>query len=343
MLGLYEARNKEREMQKEITSFDYIDAAVMKRVKPDEEARDTDRKEAKDGSRVIVAGFPVYDPDTEKKMLDKIIAKRNKSITQFIDHRKEVTKKLGDLGVKPLAVVPRKAWADICHQTGLVVMAPDAQGNVTISRSALQRYGSAAKASAAAEKDHAAYVRALFPRTPEGGMAAKVVLPTVPEDVAAILLKARSLSLNLAAVPEAVRFVQTPTELYNSATVNPQDEWARRQGYADYKDWIKRDPIVFHNHGVATAVIAQFGDFPIEKAVVDLVMAGDNLIPDQPEKAATVTMVGGYGGLNDLYSSGLNQAMRDMQIEQQRMIYEARRQMTGTGTLGNAMSGYRTY
>ncbi len=151
------------------------------------------------------------------------------------------------------------------------------------------------------------------------------MLPTPPADVVATLLKARTLALNVAAVPEAVRFVQSPTELYTSATVNPQDEWARRQGYADYADWVKRDPIVFHDHGTASAIIAQFGDFPIEKEVVDMVVAGNDLIPQSPTQATTLGMLsGGYAsglitgnGSNSANTAGM---MYQEMLRQQQML-----------------------
>lgn len=299
---------------KEVTNFSYIDAAVIERVKEDHSPHDSEKQKAKEDSRVIVAGFPIDDPDVEKAALDALIAKRNKSIKTFIDDRLIVVEKLMAVGIETLAVVPKLAWADICHKAGLVVMSPDTGGNICISREAVVRYGSRKAAEDAAKKDHAAYVRSLFPKTMQAGMYAKVVLPAPPEDVAAILLKAKKLKLNVAAVPEAIRFVQTPTELYDNATVDPKDEWARRQGYADYKDWVKRDPIVFHDHGTASAIIAQFGDFPIEKEVVDMVMAGNDLIPETVE-AMPLT--------SGLFTSD------STHMTYQRMIYEQQRALAG--------------
>lgn len=303
----------------EVINFDYIDAAVVNRVKEDDTPRENERERAKNVSREIIAGFPVYDPQMEREMLDSLIAKRNKSIKTFIDDRLVVVEKLRAIDIKVLAVVPRLAWANICHRAGLVVMSPDKQGNVTISREALVRFGSLKAAEDAAKRDHAAYVRALFPQTMQAGAYAKVVLPNPPEDVAAILLKAKSLKLNVAAVPEAIRFVQSPTELYDNATIDPKDEWARRQGYADYRDWVKRDPIVFHDHGTASAIIAQFGDFPIEKAVVDMVMAGNDLIPESP---TSMPMTSSFF---DARNDGVDTTYQRMTYEQQRMLAEQQR------------------
>lgn len=311
MFGL--AKKAEAQMQtlKEISNFDYIDAQVMERVKPDHEPRDVEREKAKEQARVFAAGFLISDPDQERAALDKLIADRNKSIQTFIDDRSKVRMKLDKLGIKPLAVVPSKAWSAICQQAGLVVMHPNAQGKITVSYTAIKKYATAKQLEDWAKVNHAGYVKELLPWEPHQGIPASLVLPTPPADVAAILLKAKALDLHVAAEPEAVQFVETPTELWNN-TKHPKDEWARRQGYADYADWVKRDPIVFHQEGTAAAVIAQFGDFPIEKKVVDLVMAGDNLIPDQPEKLTVAA-----GSYTSLFGAGGGaQNMRDVIYQQ---------------------------
>lgn len=321
---------------REITSLDYIDAAVLDRVKPDTSARDTELKGAKEAARTFIAGFMLHDLDKERATLDALIAKRNKSIEDFIADRGAVTKKLEALGIKPLAVVPLKAWADICDKTGLVVMFPDNEGKVTVSARACQRHGSPQAAEMAAKKDYAAYVRSLFPRQREAGFQASVVLPTPPAEVAEILFKARSLlTLGVAAVPEAIRFVQTPAELYR-ATSNPKDEWARRQGYADYADWVRRDPIVFHNHGTASAIIAQFGDFPIEKQIVDLVIAGNDIIPEAPQQAITAATVGGYTTINDPYLQHARLFQLELERQQQQMM--AQRGLMGLATTSGTTS-----
>lgn len=273
------------ETVKDPATFDYIEAAVMDRVKPDLRPRDKEREKAKEQSRTFIAGFPVNDPDKEKKALDDMIEARNASVRAFIADRKHARGKLEEVGIKPLAVVPSKAWADICQKAELIVLSPNNDGKAVVSRAALARYGSAAEAERAAARSYPTFVKSLFPTVPENGMLASVILPTPPQDVADILLKAKGFSLHVAAVPEAIRFTQTPTDLYKGATQHSRDEWAQRQGYADYADWVRRDPIVFWNHGTASAVIAQFGDFPIEKKVVDIVMEGDSLIPEKVGEA----------------------------------------------------------
>ena len=59
----------------------------------------------------------------------------------------------------------------------------------------------------------------------------------------------------MAAVPEAIGFEKAPSTLFG-------EEYDRRVAAGIY------DPIVYHEHGSAVAIIAQFGDFPIEKEAV---------------------------------------------------------------------------
>ena len=105
-------------------------------------------------------------------------------------------------------------------------------------------------------------------------VSAQVVLPEPPRDVAATLLKARGLSLKTAAAREAIAFAEAPAMIY-----------ARSFGEAlklDDQNWQQvrqeNDPIVFLEKGTAVAIIAQFGDFPIEKEMVDAALFGADLI-----------------------------------------------------------------
>jgi len=105
-------------------------------------------------------------------------------------------------------------------------------------------------------------------------VSAQVVLPEPPRDVAATLLKARGLSLKTAAAREAIAFAEPPAMIY-----------ARSFGEAlklDDQNWQQvrqeNDPIVFLEKGTAIAIIAQFGDFPIEKEMVDAALFGADLI-----------------------------------------------------------------
>lgn len=107
------------------------------------------------------------------------------------------------------------------------------------------------------------------------GLSAKVVLPTPPQEIADTLLKARKLELKVAAVPDAIAFSEAPsTILRREHRLRADKETQERRRIRD----LKKDPIVYHEHGSATAIIAQFGDFPMEKRVVDAVISSEHLI-----------------------------------------------------------------
>lgn len=250
---------------------------------------DSVRAEAKAKARKIIGGFRIHDENAERQALDEMIEDRRKRVQAFIDDRKAVREKLAALGVTPLAVCPKNAWLALCRAAGLYVLAPDKEGKVYFSRSAWaglpsDREGSRRPAvEALAKSDWKGFLERMFPSGASGapnedGWKATLVLPEPPADVAEVLIKAQPLKLQVAAVPEAIRFAETPTELLNQ---NPKDAWAQAQGYEDYADWLKRDPIVFTEHGTASAIIAQFGDFPIEQEVLDTVVKADLLIGER--------------------------------------------------------------
>ena len=96
----------------------------------------------------------------------------------------------------------------------------------------------------------------------------KFELPTPPADVGEAILKAREtkLDMRVAAEPSAFSFSPSPAELLRA--LNDQrvaDEKRRREA-------LLADPIVYVRYGSAVAIVAQFGDFPVEKEVVDRVM-----------------------------------------------------------------------
>lgn len=348
MLGITEWIKEKPKMQATVksrpqadpASFPMIEEMLEKALSRKPEPTKAQQDEAKAKSKSVVAGFPVFDPDKEREHLDKLIATRQKAIEEFITDRKHVRGKLELLGIKPLAIVPTKAWVRLCGDAGLICFQPDSSGKVAINRNAIRRYSSAKTVEAAANADYVRFVRTLLasernPAATEWIVYPTVILPTPPQEIVDILVKARGLSpLKTAAVPEAIRFAETPTEIYNYAATDPKDIWARQQGYADYKDWVKRDPIVYHEHGTATAIIAQFGDFPIEKKVVEIVMDSDDLVPEKVGEAliASATNQGLLGLARGLVqATGIGQATifgtsaMQMEYERQRVENEYRR------------------
>lgn len=265
-----------------ITNFEYIEKKfdeVSQRKATVDLLPKEDKKAAKAKGQRRVAGFLVHDEEEEKKALDALVEKQAKALKAFIKDRKEIRAKLEKIGVTPLAVVPSKAWFAICQKAGLIVMAPDSDGKVNISRAGIDSYKSAGAAEAAAANDHDGYIRTLFPNEVARGMHAHVILPEPPADVAATLLKVKDFGLKVAAVPAAISILETPTELFQWSKARHEEEERRRE-------WLRNDPIIYTEHGTASAIIAQFGDFPVEQQIVDLVIENDDLIEEKPSAAS---------------------------------------------------------
>ena len=127
-----------------------------------------------------------------------------------------------------------------------------------------------------------ARLQALFPNgrstssdTEDNSVAIRLILPRPPADIAAILLKARDLDLKVAAVSEAIMFAESPEHAFlrvHEGLAETDREELRR-----YEEMM-RCPIIYIERGSAVAIIAQFGDFPIEQKVVDEVVSSEFLI-----------------------------------------------------------------
>lgn len=253
-----------------------------------------DREKATKGAKKLIGGFRVHDHEAERKALDEIIGKRRESIEIFRRDRALVREKLNGLGITPLAICPSGAWYKVLRDAGLFVLSPDSKNRVYLGRDAFEDYskcyGKAAEKQIDkfAETNWADWLKKIMPegRSLGAGVSATLILPDPPEDVAETLCKAQGLTLSVAAVAEAVSFAEKPSELLKAANSNPKDIWAREQGYEDYQDWLKRDPIVFNDHGTASAIIAQFGDFPIEQEIVDAAVKSDTLLAERRRRHA---------------------------------------------------------
>lgn len=284
------------------TNFAYIDDVMDRAVEAMVAApklTDADRQIAKQSGQKLVAGFRVHDEKVEKATLDAMVQARTNDIEKFQDHRLRLRKDLQRVGVTPLAVLPRGAWYRICRAAKLYVMSPDSEGRVRLSRPGLQGFMQEAPytpdvADSFVAANWPLFLEAVMPGFVEAcssnDVLAQLILPDPPKEVTEILIKASARKLMVAAVGEAIRFAQKPSELLK-ANSHPKDAWAREQGYADYADWLKRDPIIFTESGPAVAVIAQFGDFPIEQAIVDAVVSTGDVIGDGPAETESVRLM----------------------------------------------------
>ena len=135
-----------------------------------------------------------------------------------------------------------------------------------------QKFLTGIMAKAFARKPHQAVLERLLPggaSPQDSDLRVKVALPPPPDDVAQTLLKAKGLTLHVAAVPEAIAFAE------------PIEDVLRRESarMIDSPEWrLMHDPIIYIEQGSAIAVIAQFGDFPIEQGVVNEVVNSEYLL-----------------------------------------------------------------
>lgn len=103
---------------------------------------------------------------------------------------------------------------------------------------------------------------------------ATLILPPLPDELIPVIQKVSGYVLCVAAVPEAFKFAEKPSQLLRKRLVEIDTE--RR---AFLEDLVKPDPIIFTDDDHVVAIIAQFGEFPVEReAVIKALAAEDNLL-----------------------------------------------------------------
>ncbi len=109
------------------------------------------------------------------------------------------------------------------------------------------------------------------------------VIPPAPENIKEVLYKARSFSLCVAMMPEAISFLE-PLEdvlLQGSGSQGPGDMdtlLKRVEEEESRQEKNTRGQIIYIEHGSAIALLAQFGDFPLEKETIERILRSDALI-----------------------------------------------------------------
>jgi hypothetical protein len=259
-------------MRNNFAGIDRAVTAVLERDFPAAAVRET----AKTVSTRVVAGFHIPDPSLEDEIVERAAQAQSAAVDAFRADRAAAAKTCADRGVEPLAIIPTATWAHVCEATGLFRLSPGRDGAVGFSRAAFagikdeKGMTGAEQVEWLAANDWPTFLRRLFPAgvSVEGGHAATLVMPTPPADVAAVLLKAKDLDLKVATVAEAVGFKETPSQMYER--VRSQEEAIARM--------LRDDPIIYFEHGTATAILAQFGEFPIELEVVERVLSAEALM-----------------------------------------------------------------
>jgi hypothetical protein len=279
-----------------------VDTAVLERDGAKNDISPMKRQAIKEQSRRSVAGFRVADEEMEKRLLDEQIKAQRAALDKFIFDRRVMRDTLDKAGISPLTILPRQAWDNICKQTHLFRLNPNNRGKVAIARGCWEGRVSGSFTKPISKWTEEAFEWAqtvpevwrelLYKMWPYGVAESAqavnggsfyqsslqevtILLPTPPDDVVEILLKADkgSIPVKVAAVAEAIGFKERLVTLKDGAVKHYADEDAR----------IKRlmeEPFIYSEHESATAILAQFGEFPIEKAVVDAVVAAKDFIPE---------------------------------------------------------------
>jgi hypothetical protein len=226
----------------------------------------------------VVGGFHLADPSLEDEAIKAPMADYNVGVAAFRADRTAALRECSERGIKPLAVIPVATWRHICEATGLFRLHPSQDGVVHFARNAFagikddRRMSGADQIEWLAQNDWTAFLRRLFPNgesvSPSFGYPATLVMSIPPADVAETLLKAKDLDLWVATVAEAVSFKETPSELYRH--VRSMEEAVAKM--------LRDDPIIYFERGCAVAVLAQFGDFPIELQVVNRILSAEQLM-----------------------------------------------------------------
>lgn len=246
-----------------------------------------------------IAGFHMPDPVATENRHAKDIDDRMKFLQRFEAERATAISSCKNVGIKPLAVVPTMFFRNLCRASGLYRLVPNGNGKVTYNQHSLVmpfqspetlrtgNYDISSGARAAesfAKKNWSGFLDLMWPNGESGvskgnGVAAiaSLVLPTPPADVAKILYAARGLTplsgLRVAAVADAIGFKETPTQLYANAIAQIEAEQRA----------LRDDPIIYFEQGTAACIIAQFGDFPVERQLVETLRAKQGILRLMPD------------------------------------------------------------
>lgn len=257
-------------------------------------------------NRTLIAGLTVI--SSKATGYSKAVERRRTRLKEFRLDREEATLELIDIGIEPLGIVPIVALEHLFAEGGLIRLAPDRNGRVRIKadtkvhKALLARKNlkpkelceilfpngvmpdeKTGRESVRISDGYGGYDYRSYDRT----TMIRVGFPEPPLDVQQVLHKARKLELKVAAVPEAILFAEDPVpvvarHLKKIEDAKEQDrkqvEARRRELEEARKRALRYDPIIYTEFGTAAAVIAQFGDFAIEKKIIEAIAHSQYLV-----------------------------------------------------------------
>ena len=288
-------------MESNLATIDRAFHDVALAEKDDPRVTDKIKAEADKVSKSVIAGFDITNDEAKKGHIEKAKESRRSNIIKYLEKRSSFHGELNKLGVEPLAVLPSKAWGKLCKDAGLFFISTttgkvQCRYKTTSGEGAWGWMNSHHKTPNTNNEDvknnHRVSVAQEYVKKNKysdileefatdrwfyEGTSARIILPPAPSDVIQTLIKVKALSPKTAAVPDAIEFAggaaQVIADMHKGVTA--KDDWARAQGYADYKEWLRLDPIIYVEKDGVAAIVAQFGAFPIEQELVEKVSHED--------------------------------------------------------------------
>lgn len=288
-------------MESNLATIDRTFHDIALAEKDDPRVSDKVKADAEKASKSVIAGFYITNDDAKKGHIEKAKETRRSNVIKYLEKRSNFTAELNKLGVEPMAVLPSLAWIKLWKDAGLFYVSTttgkvQCRYQITSGQMAWdwmnRKFDRSYSKNQNTLEQHRLDVANKYVATRKWsdlldefatdkcfyeGNNARIILPQAPADVIQTLIKVRALSPKTVAVPEAISFAggagQVIADMHKGA--NAKDDWARAQGYVDYKDWLRRDPIVFVEKDGVAAIVGQFGDFPIEHELVEKVSQED--------------------------------------------------------------------
>lgn len=290
------------------TNLAYVDKRVGELLRAELKSPTPHREHAEQAAKPrIIAGFEVDDSAHTKGLMDKARAARREVIDTYFKNHRALTEEFKAVGVTPEAIVPTVTFKKMCQSADMYWLPKSMTTSVypghfmdwmrdvedgeptawsRLGRP-LRRYKPKKGFSVDAyleRHSHAEVMKhvlgmseyrpSLIYQSKVDGDVQSLILPIPPKDVMAKLIACAGgeMPLRTVAVFEAVDFVGGVKALLHKALdVN------LRQAEADRIDWETNDPIVYVEKGPVTAVVCQFGPFPVEKEIIDKLTAADFL------------------------------------------------------------------
>lgn len=241
----------------------------------------------------VIAGFAIKNKAKLKEAEAAARATRKIQIESYREHRAKLHKKLSLVHVRPHATMPGMAWERLWRASGLFRV--PANRLLRINLSSIAGYVGARLDAIRgvsrtilvresievylAETPYAEFFRQLMDfssGTSQWYRGTTVTLPEPPQDVVEILVATKGMYPQTVAVPEAFLLAPSPQQLLTEAFREQFHRETTERAARAYR----HDPIVYVREGPAVAIVAQFGDFPIEKAMMDRI-AGEDLLPQE--------------------------------------------------------------